>query len=281
MASRRACLHYDKASLTVTRPDLVRKINHVGRHFSVPGPHLVAPSPQRTPLIFQAGSSSTGLTFAAKHGEAVFVSGHSPEIIRPRAAVIRSTAKEKSGRDPSEIKIIVKVTTIIAETDQLAQRKHEEHKKYADYDGALTLMGASGIDLSPYPRDQDLSKEPVAEKLIASYRWKHLEAEKWTTGMLAEFSSIGGNGPLFVGSPSTVADHLEIWLDEANVDGFNFAYVVWPGTYEDIVDLLVPELRRRGRVSSEEEAQPLTLRERFVGRKHVGNGHAGEKYRWT
>ncbi|KAL8829770.1 MAG: hypothetical protein Q9191_001818 [Dirinaria sp. TL-2023a] len=274
-------LLYDRTSSTVTRPDLVRKIDHAGKFFTVPGPHLVAPSPQRTPLIFQAGSSGTGLAFAAKHAEAVFVSGHSPEVVRPRADVIRATAREKFGRDPSEIKIIVKVTTIIADTDELAQRKYEEHKKYADHDGALTLMGGSGIDLSPFPHDQDLSKEPIAKKLIASYRWKHLEAQQWTTGMLAEFGSIGGNGPLFVGSPSTVADHLETWLDEADVDGFNFAYVIWPGTYEDIVELLVPELERRGRVSSSEVPESLTLRERFVGRQHVGNGHAGEKYRWT
>jgi len=274
-------LVYDKKSSTVARPELVRKINHRGTHFKVDGPHLVAPSPQRTPLIFQAGSSGIGLQFAAKHGEAVFVSGHSPEIIRPRVDTIRATAKETYGRDPAEIKVIVKVTTILAETDELAQAKYLEHKKYADYDGALTLMGGGGLDLKPYPRDQDLSETPVAKKLVDSYRWKHLDAKQWTTGMLAESGSIGGNGPLLIGSPATVADELEVWLDEADVDGFNFAYVVWPGTYADIVDLLVPELRRRGRVAVPEDAEPKTLRERFVGRRHVGNNHAAEKFKWV
>ncbi|KAH8810701.1 luciferase-like domain-containing protein [Xylogone sp. PMI_703] len=274
-------LVYDKATSTVTRSELVRKINHKGKHFSVAGPHLVAPSPQRTPLIFQAGSSGVGLQFAAKHGEAVFVSGHAPDIIRPRVDTIRRTAKEQYGRDPNEIKVIVKVTTIIAETDELAQAKYLEHKKYEDHDGALTLMGGSGLDLKPYPRDQDLSDTPLAKKLVDSYRWKHLDAKKWTTGMLAEFGSIGGNGPLLIGSPSTVADQLEVWLDEADVDGFNFAYVVWPGTYEDIVNLLVPELRKRGRIPEPSDAEPVTMREKFVGRKHVGNNHAAEKFKWV
>lgn len=273
-------LVYDKATSTVTRPEGVRPINHKGKHFSVAGPHLVAPSPQRTPLIFQAGSSGVGLDFAAKHGEAVFVSGHATNIIRPRVDVIRKTAKEKFGRDPAEIKVIVKVTTIIAETDELAKAKFLENKKYEDHDGALTLMGGSGLDLSPYPRDQDLSDTPLAKKLVDSYRWKYLGSDKWTTGMLAEFGSIGGNGPLLIGSPATVADQLEVWLDEADVDGFNFAYVTWPGTYEDIVDLLVPELEKRGRLQAVPE-EPRTMRERFVGRKHVGNNHAAERYKWA
>ena len=115
------------------------------------------------------------------------------------------------------------MTTINAQTDDLAQQKYEEHKQYAESDGAVTLIGGSGIDLTLYPCDQDLSKNPIAEKLITSYTWKHLEAKSGRQACWQNFCSIGGNGPLFVGAPSTVADNLDFLLDEADIDGFNCA----------------------------------------------------------
>jgi hypothetical protein len=84
----------------------------------------------------------------------------------------------------------------------------------------------------------------------------------WTVGSVAEFVAVGGRGPVLVGSPTTVADELERWCEEADVDGFNLAYATSPGTFTDVVDLLVPELRTRGRML---EPHGTTLRERLVG----------------
>jgi dimethyl-sulfide monooxygenase len=73
----------------------------------------------------------------------------------------------------------------------------------------------------------------------------------WTPRDVVEKRSIGGLGPVIVGSPQTVGDQLEDWVDEGGTDGFTFAYAVTPGTFDDLVDLVVPELQRRGRARTE------------------------------
>ena len=104
----------------------------------------------------------------------------------------------------------------------------------------------------------------------------------WTVGELAEWIGIGGLGPLFVGGPQTVADLIEEWVEDADVDGFNLAYAVTPETFSDVVDHLVPELQRRGIYKADYAAG--TLREKLFGAgprlpaEHWGAGfrHLGE-----
>ncbi|MGI5430675.1 hypothetical protein [Streptomyces sp. CA-179760] len=86
---------------------------------------------------------------------------------------------------------------------------------------------------------------------------------RWTPDQVARYLGIGGIGPVVVGSPATVADELERWVEEADIDGFNLAYAVTPGTFADFVDLVVPELRSRDRLP--EEPAAATLRERLHG----------------
>lgn len=106
---------------------------------------------------------------------------------------------------------------------------------------------------------------------------------KWTPEVVAEVASIGGLGPVSVGSPSTVADELERFVNEADVDGFNLGYVTTPGSFEDVVDLLVPELRRRG-IYPQAEAQEdgLTAREKVYGKgqSKLRDDHVGSSYKY-
>lgn len=105
--------------------------------------------------------------------------------------------------------------------------------------------------------------------------------------MVAEKASIGGLGPVAVGSPATVADELERWIEEADVDGFNLGYVTTPGTFEDVVELLVPELRRRGLYAQPGKRKDgLTAREKIYGegqsklrRDHTGSGYKYDVYK--
>ena len=90
---------------------------------------------------------------------------------------------------------------------------------------------------------------------------------KWTPIDIVEQRSVGGMGPVIVGSAQTVADQLEQWVDEGGIDGFNFAYAITPGTFEDLVDLVVPELQKRGRARTEYEGS--TLRESLYGAGQV------------
>lgn len=100
----------------------------------------------------------------------------------------------------------------------------------------------------------------------------------WTIDELALWGGIGGVGPVSVGSPSTVADIVESWVEETDVDGFNLAYAVTPETFEDVVELLVPELQRRGVYPK--AYRPGTLREKLFGDgPRLAAPHPGARYR--
>ena len=104
-----------------THPERVRKINHTGKYFTVPGPHICQPSPQRTPLVVQAGTSRAGKAFAAQNAEAIFVSAHAPAVCAKNIAEIRDMAKTQFGRDPNSIKVLALVTPILGRTEEEAQ----------------------------------------------------------------------------------------------------------------------------------------------------------------
>ena len=140
-----------------TSPDLVRQINHHGKYFNVPGPHICQPSPQRTPLLLQAGTSKAGKEFAAQHAEAIFVSAHAPAVCSKNIAEVRELAKTKYGRDPSNIKVLALVTPILGRTEEEARSKLDEFRRYASREGALALFGGwTGIDLNKYGPEEEL-----------------------------------------------------------------------------------------------------------------------------
>lgn len=137
---RRDAVKLDRASGTYTDPSLVREINHKGKYFTVPGPHICAPSPQRTPVIMQAGTSSAGKAFAAKHAETIFVSGHSAASIAKSVREIREGAVREN-RDPKNIKFLAKCCPVIGRTVEEAEAKYAEYASYGDREGALALFG--------------------------------------------------------------------------------------------------------------------------------------------
>jgi alkanesulfonate monooxygenase SsuD/methylene tetrahydromethanopterin reductase-like flavin-dependent oxidoreductase (luciferase family) len=250
----------------------------------------VDPSPQRTPFLFQAGTSTAGSEFAATHAEAIFVSSHSPVVLAPKVANIRELAKEK-GRDPGSIKFFATFTPILGKTDEEAQEKYAELKKYASEIGGLVLTsGWTGIDLSKYPPDHILSADDATtdhrvRSLLDQFTVTSPEVPQWTPRIIAEKASIGGLGPVSVGAPATVADELERWVKEADVDGFNIGYVTTPGSFEDVVDLLVPELRKRGiyaEIPEEEKDEEWTAREKVYGKGQKGlrKDHEGSRYKY-
>ena len=149
---------------------------------------------------------------------------------------------ELHGRNAEDIKIFAMMSVIVAETNEKAQAKLLDYTKYASHEGALTLMsGWSGLDLSNYePGDQ---VENITTQAIQSAM---TSVGSKSIGEWAEFIAVGGAAPLVVGSPQKVADELQQWVAETGIDGFNLAYTVMPECVEDFVDLVVPELQRRG-----------------------------------
>lgn len=264
--------------------DAVRQINHKGKFFEVPGPHFCEPSPQRTPLLFQAGVSEAGNGFGGKHGEAIFIGGQTPEIVGQTADNIRRIAA-KEGRNPEHIKVLVGINIIIAATDEEAKTKREEHLKYADQEGALALFGGwTGVDLSGYSDDEDFSMVDSPRIRSMVRRWAETvpgtDNLPWTKRRIIEYLSVGGLQAKVLGSPTTVADELERWIEVAGVDGFNVAHATNPGSFEDIIEYLLPELRRRGIFRSGVEKEGATAREVFIGSKRLPEDHPGSKYKW-
>ncbi|KAK7725927.1 hypothetical protein SLS63_007919 [Diaporthe eres] len=141
----------DRKTGIYTSPDLVRQINHKGKFFTVPGPHIVQPSPQRTPLLLQAGTSRAGKVFAAQHA------AHSPQVCAKNIAEVRQLARDQFGRNPSNLKVLALVTPILGRTEEEAQAKLKDYRQYASHEGALALFaGWTGIDLSKYGDEEEL-----------------------------------------------------------------------------------------------------------------------------
>jgi len=254
----------DRAGGIFTDPRKVRRIQHHGAHFNLDAIHLCEPSPQRTPVLYQAGSSSKGRDFAARHAECVFVSGPSAAVIAPRVADIRRLA-EAHGRGGDAIKIFSMMTVVLGSTVNEAQEKLAELKNYCSPEGGLVLMsGWTGVDFSAFGLDDEVRHvENDAGRTAMDNITRADPSRTWTVRQVAEHVALGGIGPVVVGTPESVADALEAWVEQTGVDGFNLAFALSPGSYIDIVEQLVPELRKRGRYKS--AYRPGTLREKLFG----------------
>ncbi|RWR15355.1 LLM class flavin-dependent oxidoreductase [Paenirhodobacter populi] len=267
----------DRAGGIFADPAKVHEIGHKGKFFDVPGYGLTEPSPQRTPLIYQAGASGAGKAFAARHAECVFVAAPTKSVLKAYVGDIRARAAAE-GRDPAKIYIYTLITIITDETEEKAEAKLKEYSGYASYEGSLVFMsGWSGLDFGRYSPGDVIKK--VETNAIHSMLENLAGKDKvWTVDELAQFGGIGGLGPVFTGSPAQIADTLQDWAEETGVDGFNIAYAITPGSFEDVVDLIVPELQKRGAYPT--AYRPGTLREKLFGEgPYLPKDHPAERYR--
>ncbi len=257
----------------------VHPIQHEGKYFTVPGIHICEPSPQRTPVLYQAGASSRGQKFASQNAECVFIAAPSKIATKKVVQGIRQKLAQE-GRDPYSVKIYALLSIVTDETDAKAQAKFKEYQTYGSYDGALTLLsGWSGVDFSQYqPTDKvEYIQTNAIQSLLDSY--VNADPERvWTIEEIANWNSLGGNGPVLVGSGETVSDALQQWVEDTDVDGFNLAYILAHQTFADVVEFIVPELQKRG-VYQTSYAQG-TLREKLFGAgPYLPENHRGAKYR--
>jgi FMN-dependent oxidoreductase (nitrilotriacetate monooxygenase family) len=245
-------------------PNRVHDINHEGRYFTVPGFHLCEPSPQRTPVIFQAGGSSKGLRLAASSAEAVFVNAISTSALRRQVDTLSGLAVE-AGRDPENVKVLQMINVVCAPTDEAAHAKMESYRKLVSFSGAMArYSGWTGLDFSQFDPDVPFKhvKTNAGQTMVDLFSKMDPDKE-WTPRDIAEFVGIGGTGPTIVGSPTTVADELTRWMEETGIAGFNLAHAVKGQDIADFIELVVPELQRRGTMWSEYEGS--TMREKLYG----------------
>lgn len=255
----------DRESGVFVEPSQVHEIHHRGQYFSVPGHAVTEPSPQRTPVIYQAGASTRGRAFAGRHAEAVFINAPTLELAKGTVAKIRD-AVEAAGRDRHDVKVFAMQTVITADTDEAAQAKYEDLAQYVDPVGGLVLMsGWMGIDLSEFDLDEPIGdvESNAIQSTVETFKKASGSDDEWTVRRLAEWVGIGGFGSVTVGSGETVAEELIRWQGEADVDGFNLAYHITPGTFEDVVEHVVPALQARGRYKT--AYAEGTLRQKLFG----------------
>jgi FMN-dependent oxidoreductase (nitrilotriacetate monooxygenase family) len=251
-------LKRDRAAGIYADPARVKRIRHEGRQYRLDAPHLVEPSPQRTPVLYQAGASDRGRGFAARHAECVFVNGG------PKPHVAKLVADLRARAAPRPIRVFVGATLIIGRTRAEAEAKLAEYRQHASIEGALAHASASlGIDLARFDLDEELPEAGQSQAIRSNVEALRAAAPRATKRALIDRMVLGSRQPPIVGSVEEVADELIAWMDQADVDGFNLSRTVTPECLEDVVRLLVPALQERGRYKRGYAAG--TYREKLFG----------------
>ena len=228
-------------------PSKVHRIEFDGRFFKSRGPLNVTRSPQNGPAILQAGTSPKGRDFAAKYADAIFA-------IQPRAedasAYFDSIKSQMVdlGRDPAHCKILFGVQPIIGESEAHARERQELHNSLVPLEGGMAILSAHlDFDLAQLPQNARMAEreEPQLQRM----RTRYLKPDG-SSMTLAEVAARHGQSvglPQFVGTAQQIVDQMEAFIDTAGGDGFMISATHTPGAIEEFVDLIVPELQRRGR----------------------------------
>ncbi|MCI0829565.1 MAG: LLM class flavin-dependent oxidoreductase, partial [Chloroflexi bacterium] len=242
----------DKQTGRFADPAKVHRVDHAGEWFQVRGPLTVPRPPQGHPVLIQAGQSERGRQFAARWGELLFVIYPTPEACKAYRDDLRRRA-QSAGRDPDSVRVAPAVYVVVAETPEEAQRKLEQIEGLANQADSLTLLSeVFNYDFSQHPIDEPLSEEILASMTgLRGFLDRVVGLSGTSNPSVNDFIKWSGRGtlrelPLFTGTPAMVADQMESWFHAEACDGFVLAATHMPGAYEDFVNLVVPELQRRG-----------------------------------
>ncbi|MGA6204424.1 NtaA/DmoA family FMN-dependent monooxygenase [Nocardia testacea] len=257
----------DKVTGVFADPDKVRTVDHEGAWFKTRGPLTVPRSPQHRPVIIQAGSSPVVKDFAARWAEAIFEIDPTPEGRRAYYDEVKSRAVN-FGRNPDDIKIFPSFVPFVGETEAIAREKQAFHNELADpVSGLITLSVHTDHDFSRYDLDAPIEDlvVPGTQGLFEVAR-RLSAAENLTLRDIGKLYAQGVLLPQFVGTAEQIADQVEAGFTGGEADGYILSAAQAPGTFHDFVDLVVPELQRRGLFRTEYTGTTL--------RDHLGLGPA-------
>lgn len=265
----------DKAARIFADPARVHCVRHHGTHYRVEGYHLAEPSAQRTPVLYQAGSSGRGQQFAARHAECVFISPHNRAVARSTVNALR-VQLAAAGRRPEDVKVFAGAAVVTAPTEAQARAKFAEYREYASREAGLAHFSAStGVDFGRYELDAPVDYAGGNAIVSASAT---AQQQGWTRRKLLSLFELGGRYSAIVGDPAQVADELQSWVEDTGIDGFNLSRTVVPESYDDFVDLVVPVLQERG-VYKTAYAEG-TLRQKLFGQgDRLPARHAAARFR--
>lgn len=260
-----------------TDPAKVRVVHHRGSQYKLDAMHLCAPSPQRTPVLYQAGSSGRGRRFASTHAECVFVNPQTREGVKSIVGDIRAEAVQ-AGRSADDIKVFMGTTLVLGRTDREARDKLEDYRRHASSEAALVHAAASlGIDFAKYDIDEPVDTSNTQAIVSNVEAMTRRAGPKWTRRMLLEQMVLGSRQPPLVGSAQSIADALIAWTEDTGVDGFNLSRTVVPECVDDVIELLVPILQERAVYKTAYEAG--TYRQKLFGRARLPASHAAARHR--
>ncbi|HVJ43415.1 MAG TPA: LLM class flavin-dependent oxidoreductase [Dongiaceae bacterium] len=252
----------DKASGRFFDPEKLHLLNHVGRHFSVRGPLNVARSPQGHPVVVQAGSSEAGQELAARTAEVVFTAQRTLADAQKFYAALKARLA-KYGRDADDLKIMPGVFPVVGRSEAEAQDKFEQLQDLIHPEIGLALLSnyIGNFDLSVYPLDGPLPDLPVTNASLSRQQLLVDLARRENLSIRQLYLRVAGARGHWqlVGTAEQIADQLEERFLGYGADGFNIMPPTVPGGLDDFIELVIPELRRRGLFRSEYEGK--TLRE--------------------
>ena len=227
-------------------PEKVNRIEHTGKFFKSRGPLNVTRSPQNGPAIFQAGTSPKGQDFAVKYADAIFAIQPRPEDAANYFNSIKSQMTD-IGRDPDACKILFGMQPIIGSSEAEAREKQEEHNALVPLEGGMAILSAHlDFDLSKIPADALMSERNEPELYRMRTRFHKIDGTPMTVAETAARHGQSVSLPQFVGTPQGIADQMEAFINVAGGDGFMLTAIHSPGAIEEFVDLVVPELQKRG-----------------------------------
>jgi hypothetical protein len=266
-------------------PSRIHRIDFEGQFHRLSATQQTHPSRQRVPVLFQAGSSKAGIALAGAHAEGLYCGSMVPSHTAKYVENIRASAAA-AGRDPRSVKAFAGISLFLGRTTEEAQAKYDAAaKNVSPIAGLAKFGGYTNVDMSKYPLDEPFeftanpgSADNVIQGIITNFKAGDGSTETWTPRKLGSKIALGGLYPIFIGTAEQVADSMEDWVAKTDIDGFNLycKYLLRiitrhhirsaakyrpcptqtdremctdcsnPETYEDVVEMLVPELQRRG-----------------------------------
>ena len=262
----------DQAGGRYFDPAKMHVLNHKGEFFSVKGPLNSPRPPQGYPVIAQAGSSEPGQELAARTADLVYTAQRDFASAKAFYDSVKGRAA-KYGRSPDDMLVMPGGLIVVGESDQQAQDRLGELEALIHPVHGLSVLANLFGDLSGYPLDEPLPdivlNGPI--KSIASTMARQAKEKGMTIRQLYTFLSGGAAHQQIVGSPARIADHMQEWFEGRACDGFNLMIPYYPDGLTEVIDLLLPELRRRGLFR--EEYSGRTLREN-LGLARPAHGEA-------
>ncbi|MDD9266112.1 LLM class flavin-dependent oxidoreductase [Paenibacillus sp. GCM10023248] len=265
----------DKASGIFADPAKVHALNHQGEHFSVRGPLSIHRSVQGRPVIVQAGSSTTGQAFAAQTAEVVFTAWQTLEEAQSFYASLKSQLP-KYGRSEDQLKILPGILPFIGATEEEAREKEAEFQHLVLPEVGLGMVqNILRVDLTGYPLDGPLPDLPDSTEINGGKSRYQLLLDMARREQLSIRQLInrvtGARGHRTIaGTPVQIADQLEEWFVSKACDGFNIMPPYLPGGLDEFVELVIPELQRRGLFRTDYEGTTL--------REHLGLAKPVNRY---